>query len=205
MEALDLFGRNGARGRTTRWLRMQPDSGPLWLTGALGATRAGWPPPRFWTRCRKPGILNVRLGLPASPSAPRSRANNHRVVPCNDYRSVARGAATLAAASSVHHVVFCVTRPETTPHTQAVDASRHHLAWGKHATASARPQPAVNWEAHPGRTNPQQVADGSRANPARDLPDATTSRPQRAAVTYRSAVRLGNYVLVSQVVVRVMG
>ena len=43
----------------------------------------------------------------------------------------------------------------------------------------------------PRESQPIQVADGSRANPANDLPDATTQQPQRPAPTYKSAVHTG--------------
>ena len=39
-------------------------------------------------------------------------------------------------------------------------------------------------------SQPIQVADGSRANPANDLPDATAQQPQRPAPRYKSAVQL---------------
>ena len=44
----------------------------------------------------------------------------------------------------------------------------------------------------PRESQPIQVADGSRANPANDLPDATAQQPQRPAPRYKSAVQQPN-------------
>ena len=53
---------------------------------------------------------------------------------------------------------------------------------GNHASVEPDHSQPVNWEAYPGRANPK-VADGSRANPANDLPEATTQQPQQPAPT----------------------
>ena len=60
------------------------------------------------------------------------------------------------------------------------DTGGRHADFGTHLGDHASVEPdrtwPVNWEARPGRAS-LEAADGSRANPANDLPDATTIQP----------------------------
>ena len=73
-------------------------------------------------------------------------------------------------------------------------ASEHH---GRHADFEthqgdhASVEPDRSWPSAGSHTlgEPTEAAGGSRANPANDLPDATTSQPHRPVPTYKSAVQ----------------